>query len=161
MTARSAGILLYRQQPAGELQVFLIHMGGPYWSHKDAGAWSIPKGEYGDEEQPLQAARREFEEETGAVLDGSFLPLESIRQRNGKQVTAWAVRGDFDPAQLRSNLFSLEWPPRSGKIQQFPEADRCDWFSLADARSRMISGQALLLDRLLARLGSPSGPQEL
>jgi predicted NUDIX family NTP pyrophosphohydrolase len=160
MSARSAGILLYRQV-SGELQVFLVHMGGPYFSHKDAGAWTIPKGEHGADEEPLQAARREFAEETGLALEGPFLPLESIKQRNGKQVTAWAKRGDFDPAQLRSNLFSLEWPPRSGKMQQFPEADRGEWFPLAAARPKLIPGQALLLDQLAARLESPLSPQEL
>lgn len=160
MTARSAGILLYRHH-SGELQVFLVHMGGPYWSHKDAGAWSIPKGEYGSHEEPLQAARREFEEETGLPVTGPFLPLEAVRQHNGKQVTAWAMQGDFDPTQLRSNLFSLEWPPRSGKMQQFPEADRGEWFSIDAARHRMIAGQALLLDQLSARLGSSPGSQEL
>jgi predicted NUDIX family NTP pyrophosphohydrolase len=160
MTARSAGILLYRHV-AGELQVFLVHMGGPYFSHKDTGAWSIPKGEYGSDEEPLQAAQREFAEETGLALEGPFLALETIKQRNGKQVTAWAKRGEFDPAQLRSNFFCLEWPPRSGKTQQFPEADRGEWFSLAAARPKMIPGQALLLDQLVARLGSPAGSQEL
>lgn len=159
--ARSAGIVLYRHDAAGELQVFLIHMGGPFWSHKDAGAWSIPKGEYGDDEEPLQAARREFEEETGLAPADPLVPLGTIQRHTGKQVAAWAMRGDFDPAQLRSNLFSLEWPPHSGKLQQFPEADRGEWFSLAAARVKMIRGQAQLLDRLLARLRSPSGSQEL
>jgi predicted NUDIX family NTP pyrophosphohydrolase len=152
MTAQSAGILLYRHHPSGELQVLLIHMGGPYWLRKDAGAWSIPKGEYLSDEEPLQAAQREFEEETGMKVAGPFLALEPVRQHNGKQVMAWAAQGDFDTAMLRSNLFTLEWPPHSGKMQPFPEADRAEWFSLADARDRMIAGQAPLLEQLLSAI---------
>jgi predicted NUDIX family NTP pyrophosphohydrolase len=156
MTARSAGILLYRRH-SGELQVFLVHPGGPYGLHKDAGAWSIPKGEIEPGEQPLQAARREFQEETGLPVSGSFMALEPIRQRSGKVVMAWAVAGDFDPSQLNSNLFSIEWPPRSGRMQQFPEADRGGWFSLAEARTKMIAGQDQLLDQLPQRLTSRTG----
>jgi predicted NUDIX family NTP pyrophosphohydrolase len=155
MKAPSAGILLYRRCEA-QLQVFLIHMGGPVWAHKDAGAWSIPKGEYGPEEEPLQAAQREFLEETGAPVNGPFIRLEPIRQRSGKVVSAWAAEGEFDPAQLKSNLFSLEWPPGSGRIQQFPEADRGAWFSLADAKRLILAGQAALLDQLQSLLAIPS-----
>lgn len=149
MKPTSAGILLYRRR-AGELQVFLIHMGGPLWASKDAGAWSIPKGEYGPDEEPLQAAQREFFEETGGQVTGPFLSLTPIRQRSGKVVSAWAVEGDFDPAQLTSNLFTLEWPPGSGRMQQFPEADRGDWFSLAEAAPKIIAAQVALLDQLRA-----------
>src|ERR1700733_2788737 len=112
--ARSAGILLYRRSPDSQIEVLLVHPGGPFWAPKDEGAWTIPKGEYGADEQPLQAAQREFLEETGAPVSGPFIGLDPIRQRNGKVVSAWAAEGDFDPTQLRSNLFSMEWPPRSG-----------------------------------------------
>jgi predicted NUDIX family NTP pyrophosphohydrolase len=149
MTAPSAGILLYRRCQ-DELQVFLIHMGGPLFAHKDAGAWSIPKGEYGPDETPLAAAQREFLEETGSPISGPFRELAPIRQRSGKVVSAWAVEGELDPSTLHSNLFTLEWPPHSGRMQQFPEADRAAWFSIADARERLIAGQAPLLDQLLA-----------
>ena len=151
MTARSAGIVLYRRQQ-GEWQVLLLHMGGPFWSAKDAGAWTIPKGEYGSDEEPLAAAQREFLEETGHTVTGTFAQLAPIRQRSGKIVSAWAVEGDFDPSQLRSNVFSLEWPPRSGKLQQFPEADRAEWFSLPEARTKIIAAQLPLLDQLRSQL---------
>jgi len=159
VTLPSAGILLYRYRE-GELQVLLLHPGGPYWTHKDAGAWSIPKGEIEADEDPLAAAQREFLEETGAAVAGQFLALAPIKQRSGKVVTAWAVRGDFEPSQLRSNLFQLEWPPRSGKLQEFPEADRGEWFSLTEARARMVAGQSALLDSLQSLLHSGAG-QEL
>ena len=154
MKSPSAGILLYRRH-AQALQVFLIHMGGPLWAHKDAGGWSIPKGEYGADEEPLQAAQREFQEETGAQVSGPFLALQPIRQRSGKLVSAWAAEGDFDPTQLKSNLFTLEWPPGSGRMQQFPEADRGAWFTLPDARLRIIAGQAALLEQLQALVSIP------
>jgi predicted NUDIX family NTP pyrophosphohydrolase len=149
--ARSAGILLHRHRD-GALQVLLLHMGGPLWARKDDGAWTIPKGEYPADEQPLAAARREFLEETGTPVDGPFVELDPIRQRNGKTVCAWAVAGDFDPAKLRSNLFSMEWPPRSGRLREFPEADRAAWFTLEKARVKMLAGQAALLDQLALRL---------
>jgi len=153
----SAGILLFRRAP--RLEVFLIHPGGPFWAKKDA--WSIPKGEYEPDEEPLAAARREFEEETGApgesVFRGDFLPLGEIRQPSGKQVTAWAVEGDFDPARLRSNTCMVEWPPRSGKQIEIPEADRGAWFTVQAARPKIFKGQDKLLDRLLAAV-SPEGP---
>lgn len=133
---------------AGAVEVFLVHPGGPFWARKDAGAWSIPKGEYDDGEQPLVAACREFEEETGMRPAGHFLSLGNVRQPGGKQVTAWAFEGDCDPATLRSNTFSLEWPPRSGEMAEFPEVDRAGWFSLPEARAKILKGQLPLLDEL-------------
>lgn len=131
--------------------MFLIHPGGPYYVRKDT--WSIPKGEYEAGEDPLAAARREFAEETGAAVDGEFVPLGEIRQPSGKLVRAWAVEGDFDPATLVSNRCAIEWPPRSGKQIMIPEADRGAWFSLEAARPRMFRGQEALLDRLVAAVG--------
>lgn len=145
----SAGILLYRRAASG-LEVFLIHPGGPFWAKKDS--WSIPKGEYSPEEEPLAAARREFQEETGMAVDGDFLPLGAIRQPSGKQVTAWAIEGDIDPAALVSNTCDVEWPPRSGRRITIPEADRGAWFSLEQARGKIFHGQEALLDRLAAAL---------
>lgn len=146
-TKTSAGILLYRRQPV--LEVFLVHPGGPFWAKKDLGAWSIPKGEPGEGEEPLAAAIRELREETGFAVDGEFRELSALRQKSGKTIRAWAVEGDCDPALLRSNLFSMEWPPRSGKQQQFPEVDRGAWFGIDEARTRIIGGQAGFLDELL------------
>ncbi len=150
----SAGILLYRRTPAGP-EVFLIHPGGPFWAKKDF--WSIPKGEYESSEDPLAAARREFQEETGSPLmvdrpDGDFLPLGVIRQPSGKQVTAWAIEGDFDPATLVSNTCMIEWPPRSCRQIEIPEADRGAWFDLVTARKKIFKGQEALLDRLAEAL---------
>ncbi|MGB6134496.1 MAG: NUDIX domain-containing protein [Acidobacteriaceae bacterium] len=145
----SAGILLYRRASSG-LEVFLIHPGGPFWAKKDA--WSIPKGEYTPDENPLAAARREFQEETGSPVDGDFLALGVIRQPSGKQVTAWAVEGDFEPATLVSNTCQIEWPPRSGRHIEIPEADRGAWFTLESAREKIFKGQDALLDRLIAAL---------
>lgn len=147
---QSAGILLFRKR-AGLLQVFLVHPGGPFWTHKDDGAWSIPKGEYEPGEDALQAARREFREETGQEPRGPFLPLTPVKQAGGKLVTAWAVEGDMDPTQLRSNTFSLEWPPKSGRLQSFPEVDRGAWFELQDARRKLLVAQLPLLDALATR----------
>jgi len=138
----------------GTLEVMLVHPGGPYWARKDDGAWSLPKGEIEAGEEPLAAARREFAEETGASVDGEFLPLTPVRLRSGKVVHAWALRADFDPATLHSNLFSMEWPPRSGEQREFPEADRAAWFDIATARMKIHPGQAPLLEDLLARLGA-------
>lgn len=146
-TKTSAGLLLYRLRD--ELEVFLVHPGGPFWAKKDAGAWSIPKGELGEGEDPLQAAIREFTEETGFTVSGDFHPLRPIRQAGGKVVHAWAVEGDCAPAELRSNSFSMIWPPKSGRMQEFPEVDRAAWFSLAEARARILAGQAGFLDELL------------
>jgi predicted NUDIX family NTP pyrophosphohydrolase len=146
MPATSAGIVLYRGQPP---EVLLVHPGGPIWAGRDLGAWSIPKGEYGEGEDPLAAARREFEEELGvAPPPGPALDLGEIRQKSGKRVRSWALAGDLDPATVRSNTFALEWPPRSGQLQEFPEIDRAEWFTLPEARERIIAAQIPLLDRL-------------
>jgi predicted NUDIX family NTP pyrophosphohydrolase len=152
MAARSAGILVCRVRQ-GTLEVLLVHPGGPFWARKDAGAWSIPKGEYADDEDPEAAARREFLEETGWAIEGGLQPLGEIRQKAGKAVTAFAAKGDFDPATLQSNSFEMEWPPGSGKRAAFPEVDRAEWFSLDEAREKMIDGQRLLLDRLEMLIG--------
>jgi predicted NUDIX family NTP pyrophosphohydrolase len=152
MPKRSAGILLYKRAGAG-LQVLLVHPGGPFWAKKDAGAWSIPKGEYAQGEDALTVAVREFEEETGARLVGEFRALGEVKQAGGKIVTAWAVEGDFDPATLKSNSFELEWPPRSGRMQSFPEVDRAAWFDLDEARQKILSGQRAFIDRLCAAIG--------
>ena len=152
MAAKSAGILVYRKR-AGEIEVLLVHPGGPFWARRDSGAWSIPKGEYADSEDPEAAARREFTEETGWAVEGDLTPLGEIRQKAGKVVTAFAVEGDFDPATLESNSFEMEWPPRSGRKASFPEVDRAGWFAFAEAREKIIEGQRLLLDRLEALVG--------
>lgn len=150
---RSAGILAYRRGRDG-LEVFLVHPGGPFWARRDAGAWSIPKGEYEADEPALQAALRELVEETGQSVQGAFMPLTPLQQPGGKLVTAFAVEAaSLDPAKLRSNLFRLEWPPRSGAFRDFPEVDRAAWFALPEARTRMLSGQCALLDELQARVG--------
>jgi predicted NUDIX family NTP pyrophosphohydrolase len=148
----SAGILLFRRGADG-LQVFLVHPGGPFWAHKDDGAWSIPKGECAPAEDLLQAAQREFQEETGTSVAGTFLPLPAVRQSGGKTVTAWALEGELDPAHLRSNTFALQWPPGSGLQQTFPEVDRGGWFGLDEARRKLLSGQHPLLDALLGLVG--------
>ena len=150
MAKTSAGLLLFREASGG-LEVLLVHPGGPFWSRKDDGAWSLPKGEFEEGEDPLAAARREFEEETGTAADGEAIPLGSLRQPGGKTVHAWAVRGDFDPDLLRSNTFLLEWPPKSGRMREFPEVDRAGWFPLETARRKILKGQAGFLDRLEAR----------
>ena len=147
MVKRSAGLLMYRRGDAG-LAVLLVHPGGPFWAKKDLGAWSIPKGEYAADEEPLAAAQREFVEETGAQPRGEFLPLGEVKQPGGKHVTAWAVEGDFDPATLVSTTFELEWPPRSGRRQSFPEVDRAGWFSPDEAREKILAGQRPFIDRL-------------
>jgi predicted NUDIX family NTP pyrophosphohydrolase len=146
----SAGLLLFRRTPAG-VEVLLVHPGGPLWAKKDEGAWSIPKGEIDAGEDPLAAARREFEEELGAPVAGEFIALAPIRQASGKVVRAWAVEGDFDPATLTSGMFSMEWPPRSGRQQEFPEVDRAEWFSIDDASRKINKAQIELLNQL-ARL---------
>ncbi len=146
MPRRSAGILLYRRTPG--LQVLLGHMGGPFWARKDAGAWSIPKGEHGDDEDALDAARREFEEELGSPVPAtSLLPLGELRA-GAKLLTVWAAEGDLDADAVVSGTFPLEWPPRSGRVQQFPEVDRAAWFGLEEARTRLVAGQVPYLDRL-------------
>ncbi|HTZ80283.1 MAG TPA: NUDIX domain-containing protein [Stellaceae bacterium] len=147
MAKLSAGLLLYRRRAAG-IEVFLVHPGGPFWARKDAGAWSIPKGEAAPGEDLLARARQEFAEETGSVAAGSFHALAPVRQPGGKTVHAWAVEGDLDAAAIRSNTFTMEWPPRSGRRQDFPEVDRAQWFDLAAAREKINKGQAALLDEL-------------
>ncbi len=151
MPKQAAGILLYRLSRSG-LEVLLAHPGGPLWARKDLGAWTIPKGQFGPEESALDAARREFEEEMGSPARGEFVELGSIRQPSGKIVHAFTAESDFDVAKVKSNLFSLEWPPRSGKQGQFPEVDRAAWFSIDEARKRILKGQEPFIDRLLARL---------
>src|SRR5437868_4582222 len=151
MPKRSAGILPYRRR--GNLELLLVHPGGPFWVKKDLGAWSIPKGEYDEGEEPLTVARRELEEETGLRAEGKFIPLGQVVQPGRKVVTAFALEGDFDPAQLRSNVFELERPPRSGKKKSFPEVDRAAWFSPAEAREKILAGQREFIDRLVVALG--------
>jgi predicted NUDIX family NTP pyrophosphohydrolase len=153
MAKKSAGLLLFRESARG-VEVLLVHPGGPFWARKDDGAWSIPKGEFGDDEAPLDAARREFAEETGAAVDGAFIALGTLKLPSGKLLYAWAVQGDFDPAQLRSNEFALEWPPKSGRMQQFPEVDRAAWFALDEAKAKIQKGQAPLLERLREQLAA-------
>jgi predicted NUDIX family NTP pyrophosphohydrolase len=148
----SAGILLYRRRPGG-LEVFLVHPGGPFWARKDDGAWSIPKGEPVPGEDLLDCARREFREETGLALEGAFEPLPPVRQAGGKTVHGWSVEGDCDAAAAKSNSFRLEWPPHSGRMQDFPEIDRAQWFDLAAARRKLNRGQLPLLDALAHRAG--------
>jgi predicted NUDIX family NTP pyrophosphohydrolase len=150
MAKRSAGLLLFKRCD-GKVQVFLVHPGGPFWRKKDAGAWSIPKGEYEEGEDPLAAAKREFEEETGIKPQGKFIALGEIKQPSGKVVSAWAFEGDCSPKEIQSNTFSMEWPPKSGHKREFPEVDRADWFALDDARRRIVKGQIGFLDRLMAR----------
>ncbi len=151
MPKQSAGVLAYRWR--GEnLEVFLVHPGGPFWAKKDAGAWSIPKGEFSSDEDPLVAARREFAEETGQIVTGPFAGLGTIRQAGGKMIHAFVAEADFDATKIVSNTFRLEWPPRSGRFAEFPEVDRADWFSLEDARGKINPAQAELLTRLQAAL---------
>jgi predicted NUDIX family NTP pyrophosphohydrolase len=140
----SAGIVLYRKR-LGLVEIFLVHPGGPYWARKDDGAWSIPKGECHPGEEALHAAQREFLEETGVAVNGPFLALAPVRQPSGKIICAWACEGDLDPAQLRSNTFSIEWPPNSGVMQSFPEVDRGAWYSLQQAQVKLSPGQRPLL----------------
>jgi predicted NUDIX family NTP pyrophosphohydrolase len=154
MAARSAGILLFRRGAAGP-EVLLVHPGGPFWARKDQGAWSIPKGEYGDDEAPLECARREFAEETGIALpEAELVELGEVRQRGGKRVRAWAAEGDLDPESVQSNTFEMEWPPQSGRTEAFPEIDRAGWFGLDEARERLLAAQAPFLDRLRDHLGT-------
>jgi len=156
---RSAGILLYRvvdDGAEGRVEVLLGHMGGPFWARKDAGAWTIPKGEHEPDEDPLSAALREFEEETGVSLPAAdFVDLGEVRQSGGKVVRAWAVEGDLDAATLASNTFEMEWPPKSGQTATFPELDRFEWFDLETARTKVIAAQAQFLDRLAQRPITP------
>jgi predicted NUDIX family NTP pyrophosphohydrolase len=148
---KSAGILLYRKKD-NLFEVFLIHPGGPFWKGKETGAWSIPKGEFAEGEEPLAAARREFKEETGQEIAGNFLELETIQQKGGKLVFAWAVEGDLDADKIVSNSFRQEWPYKSGKWQTFPEVDKAGWFSPEEARKKINPAQAAFIDDLIAKL---------
>ena len=158
MAAQSAGILMY-QSRGGELFVLLVHPGGPYWANKDLGAWSIPKGEYAPGDDPKLAALREFEEELGVRPGTEPVPLGEIVQKGGKHVTAFAVEGELDVATIVSNTFELEWPPRSGRRQRFPEVDRAGWFSVEEARTRILVSQRLLLDKLVDLLSDPAATE--
>lgn len=152
MPKRSAGLLLYRRGQRG-LQVFLVHPGGPFFAKKDRGAWTIPKGEYTEDEEPLAAALREFAEETGRAIAGPCVELGTVRQAGGKLVTAFAMEGDIDPAKLVSNTCEIEWPPRSGKRMEIPEVDRGAWFTLEEARDRILASQQRALDMLVEKIG--------
>jgi predicted NUDIX family NTP pyrophosphohydrolase len=151
LTKRSAGLLMYRRRES-EVEVFLVHPGGPFWEKKDAGAWTLPKGEYAEDENPLEAAKREFQEETGFPVGDGFIELGQIRQASGKLVSAWAFEGDCDPSKLVSNHCQVEWPPRSGRRIDIPEVDRGEWFSIPAARERILKSQEPLLDALLRKL---------
>jgi predicted NUDIX family NTP pyrophosphohydrolase len=155
MPKLSAGLLMYRRR-GGAVEVFLAHPGGPFWKNKDEGAWSIPKGEYSEGEAAVDAAQREFREETGFEPGTDFVSLGRIKQPSGKIVSVWAFEGNCDPAELRSNTFLVEWPPKSGKSREFPEVDRADWFSLDAARVKLLKGQLPFLDRLVAKLDGDS-----
>jgi predicted NUDIX family NTP pyrophosphohydrolase len=148
VTKKSAGLLMFRRTTGGAAQVLLAHPGGPFWQRKDSGAWTLPKGEYEDPEEPLAAALREWAEETGFAAAPPYLPLGEVTQKNGKRVTAWAFEGACDPAALKCNTFEIEWPPKSGRVQSFPEIDRVEWFDLAQAREKIHPAQAAFLDRL-------------
>lgn len=148
MSKKSAGLLMYRRRN-GILEVLLVHPGGPFWTKKDVGSWSIPKGEYtSEEEDPLEVAKREFQEETSFKASGEFIPLTPLKQPSGKIITAWAFEGDCDASAIKSNTFAIEWPPRSGRQQEFPEVDRAGWFSIPAAKEKIIKGQAGFLDEL-------------
>ncbi len=148
---QSAGLMLYRRIN-GIIEVFLVHPGGPYWKNKDEGAWSIPKGEFDVNEEPLDAATREFFEETGIQVSGEFLELKSIKQKGGKIVFAWTLEKDIDADNITSNLFEIEWPPRSGKFQNFPEVDRAAWFTIDEAKKKINAMQVAFLKELLLKL---------
>ena len=153
MVKRSAGILLYRGKGAG-LELLLVHPGGPFWAKKDLGAWSIPKGEYQEGEDPLAVARREFEEELGSPAPArDAIELGELAQPSRKLITAYAIEGDFDANTLKSNLFEMEWPPKTGRLQSFPEVDRAQWFTVEEARDKILPGQRPFIDRLLERTG--------
>jgi predicted NUDIX family NTP pyrophosphohydrolase len=153
----SAGILLYRRTT--RLEVFLVHPGGPFWAKKDLGSWSLPKGELEEGEDPLERAKLELAEETGFHVDGEFRPLTAQKQPSGKTIHAWSIEGDCDPAHLRSNTFSVEWPPKSGQHREFPEVDRAAWFDVPEALRRVTPGQAEFIEELARLLGLPSEPK--
>ena len=148
MAKRSAGLLMYRHR-GDRVEVLLAHPGGPFWAKKDLGAWSIPKGEFDSDEDSLRAAKREFEEETGVTPEGDFIALGAQKQAGGKIVMAWAVEGNCDAPGLKSNTFSTEWPPRSGRMAEFPEVDRWGWFSVDEAREKILAGQKAFLEKLV------------
>ena len=148
---RSAALLVYRRAKSG-IEVFLVHPGGPFWAKKDLGAWSLPKGEFDEDEDGLTAAKREFFEEVGQTIDGSFIALTPVKQRGGKVVHAWAVEGNVDTTAVKSNEFEMEWPPRSGRKARFPEVDRGQWFAMAEALRRILPAQAPILEELLAKV---------
>lgn len=152
MAKTSAGILMFRRRGDG-IEVLLVHPGGPFWAKKDEGAWSIPKGEYEDGEDAFSAATREFEEETGVAVDGEFTELTQLKQPSGKRVSAWALEGECDATSMRSNTFTMEWPPKSGRQAEFPEVDRAAWFGLATARRKLHRGQVPFIDELCLALG--------
>jgi len=149
---KSAGLLVSRLR-SGDLEVFLVHPGGPFWAKKDEGAWSIPKGQMTEDEDPLEAAKREFCEETGFTINGNFVALTPVKQSGGKRVYAWAVEGNCDAAAIKSNTFSMEWPARSGKRSEFPEVDRAAWFTLDQAKQKILKGQLSLLEELRKQTG--------
>ena len=162
MAKQSAGIVLFRFV-AEEPQVLLVHPGGPFWAKKDLGAWSIPKGEYDEDEEAQVCALRELEEELGSlpsIPPEGLVDLGEVRQKSGKRVRAWAAESDFDPSTLRSNTFTMQWPPRSGQEQEFPEVDRAEWFSPAQAKEKLIDAQAAFVDRLLERLEDREGESQ-
>jgi predicted NUDIX family NTP pyrophosphohydrolase len=161
MPAHSAGILMYRRGRGGALEVLLAHPGGPFWRRRDAGAWSIPKGEVGPLESPETTALREFREEIGIEPQGRLESLGTIRQKAGKYVDAFALEGDFAPDQLSSNTFELEWPPKSGRRAKFPEVDRVEWFDLDSARDKMLAGQVEFLDMLEERYAASDPATEV
>jgi predicted NUDIX family NTP pyrophosphohydrolase len=148
---KSAGIIPYRLV-GDQLEVLLAHPGGPFWKNKDLGAWSIVKGEYNGNEEPLDAAKREWKEETGLDVSGRFISLKPVKQKSGKEIIAWAVEADIDPSHITSNEFEIEWPPKSGRRQSFPEIDKVQWMPVATAKDKINPGQAPLLDQLLAML---------
>jgi predicted NUDIX family NTP pyrophosphohydrolase len=157
MPRSSAGLLLHRRGANGELEVMLVHMGGPFWARKDERAWSIPKGEYGADEEPLAVARREFEEEIGRPApEGPLVELGEVRQSGGKVVTAWALEADIDVSEIASNTFTMEWPRGSGRFQEFPEVDRAGWFDIETASAKLVRAQTALLDTLRERIGDSS-----
>jgi predicted NUDIX family NTP pyrophosphohydrolase len=151
MKQRSAGLLLYRRREAAP-DLFLVHPGGTFWARKDAGAWSIPKGLFAEGEEPLAAAKREFREETGLPIEGDFVALGEFRQPSGKEISVWIVEGHCDASAVKSNLFAMEWPPKSGKIAEFPEVDRAGWFAPPEAFAKILRGQKSILEAALARI---------
>lgn len=153
MCKKSAGILLYRLQN-DDWEVLLVHPGGPFWAKKDLGAWSIPKGEFDENENPLDAAKREVEEETGMEVQGDFIELTPVKQKNSKLIYAWALRGNFDAAQIKSNTFEIEWPPKSGKEKSFPEVDKAAWFNIEEAKKKITEGQLPLINEIETKLAA-------